>query len=106
MASFAKSWVAFSASILFLWVVFLASAPLFRHVESYLQFLACTREYCEISVFRAPKQNVWADLSQSEADELMKFLFASPELNLTDISKATRFVFVLTSRWACFDATT
>lgn len=100
MASFAKSWIAISASVVFLWVVFLASAPLFHHVDSYLQFLASTREHSEISAFEAPKQNVWADLSQSEADELVEFLFADPELNLTDVAKATRLVFVPTSRWA------
>jgi len=97
MASFAKPWVAISASVVFLWVVFLASALLFQHLDSYLQFLGSNREHSETCAFQAPKQNVWADLSQSEADELVKFLFASSELNLTELSKATRLVAILAS---------
>jgi hypothetical protein len=93
MASFAKPWIAISASVVFLWFVFLASAPFLRHVDSYLEFLASTREVSKTSPFHAPYKNVWADLSQKEADELLRFLFESSELNLTDASKATRLVF-------------
>ncbi|TVY13111.1 Membrane primary amine oxidase [Lachnellula arida] len=89
MASFAKSWIAISASAVFLWFAFLASAPFLRHIDSYLDFLASTREIPEITPFQAPYKNVWADLSQQEADDVLEFLFDSPELNLTEASNAT-----------------
>ncbi|TVY81016.1 Membrane primary amine oxidase [Lachnellula suecica] len=89
MASHAKSWIAISAAIFFLWCIFLALAPFLRHLDSYLQFLASTRNAAEISVFESPKQNVWADLDQNEADGLLKFVFSCAELNLTNAAKAT-----------------
>jgi len=99
MALFAKSWIALSTSAIFLWFVFLASAPFLRHVDSYLEFLASTREASETSPFHAPHKNVWADLSQHEAEGLLKFLFDSPALNLTEASKATRCVFRFEIIW-------
>ena len=39
--------------------------------------------------FRAPKRNVWADLSQVEAEEVTKFVFSKADLNLTDAATAS-----------------
>jgi len=39
--------------------------------------------------FRAPKRNVWADLSQVEAEEVTKFVFSEADLNLTDPATAS-----------------
>jgi hypothetical protein len=41
-------------------------------------------------LFSAPRENIWADLSPSEAKSLLGFLFESQELNLTKAANATR----------------
>jgi primary-amine oxidase len=44
----------------------------------------------DTGAFRAPKLNVWADLSTEEAEDVVNFLFKKSDLNLTQSSLATR----------------
>jgi hypothetical protein len=71
MASFSKPWVLFSTCVAFLVIVYLAVAP---------QFLDITVAPFRVSHIshavktQALKQNIWADLTPGEADDVVKFL--------------------------------
>src|SRR5271170_492606 len=78
-----KSWVIVSTGLVLLSFLFVISLPFFND-----DIPPPTQQISKAS-FRAPKQNVWADLSEHETDELVKFLFSRAELNLTDSRRAT-----------------
>jgi len=78
-----KSWVIVSTGLVLLSFLFFISLPFFND-----DIPPPTQQISKAS-FRAPKQNVWADLSEHETDELVKFLFSHAELNLTDSRRAT-----------------
>lgn len=42
--------------------------------------------------FQAKRQNIWADLSDHEAKNVVDFLYLSPDLNLTKPTEVTRSV--------------
>jgi hypothetical protein len=78
-----KSWVIVSTSLVLLSFLFFISLPSFNGNTP-----PPTPQISK-AAFRAPKQNVWADLSEHETNELVKFLFSRAELNLTDSKRAT-----------------
>jgi len=78
-----KSWVIVSTGLVLISFLFFISLPFFND-----DIPPPTQQISKAS-FRAPKQNVWADLSEHETDELVKFLFSRAELNLTDSRRAT-----------------
>ena len=71
----------------FLLLLLFTVSPFLRHLSP----PKLLPTYHEATSFRAPKQNVWAELSNSEAEDVLTFLFLRPELNLTDASKANRW---------------
>jgi primary-amine oxidase len=81
-----KHWVLISASIAFVFFVVTPSLSFIKHVRT---SLAPSRDH-DTAVFRAPKLNVWADLSTKEAEDVVNFLFRKTNLNLTLSSLATR----------------
>lgn len=46
---------------------------------------------CDSKCMQSSKQNIWADLSETEANDVLKFLFSKPDLNLTETSKGGRY---------------
>jgi primary-amine oxidase len=82
-----KHWVLISASAAFVFLVITPTLPLIHHVKT---GLAPSRDHAA-ATFRAPKLNVWADLTTMEAEGVVKFLFEKTNLNLTPSSLATRF---------------
>jgi hypothetical protein len=89
MASLSKSWVSVSALAAFLLFLFFAAAPLAPNVK--VPFFGSSQAP-DASKVQASKQSVWADLSPSEAGDVVKFLLSKPDLNLTRASKATRLL--------------
>ena len=83
LAASKKSWVIASTGLVLLSFLFFISLPFFRG-DTQPPSLHISK-----ASFRAPKQNVWADLSEHETGELVKFLFSRAELNLTDSRRAT-----------------
>jgi hypothetical protein len=79
MPALAKSCWPISAFVLF------AALPFIQHNIA----IATVRTNSESKSFRAPKQNIWADLSENEVDDVLKFLFSKSDLNLTDAANAT-----------------
>ena len=92
MPSITRLWLPISACIGFVIFVYLASVPFIDHIKAVL-FAHPRAAIINHILVDAPKQNVWADLSENEALELRSFLFSRPDLNLTEFSKATRFGF-------------
>jgi hypothetical protein len=86
MASINRYWLQVSAFIAFVFFVITAFVPFVSRVQSTLLPSIAPNA----GPFKASKLNVWADLSREEAQELTKFLFSKPELNLTEASKANR----------------
>ena len=86
-----------SASLAFIFIVLTATFPFVKHVR--ISFVPPREDTatCSFESFRAPKQNVWADLSSNEADGVVKFLFKKSGLNLTKSSVATELVYILPS---------
>jgi primary-amine oxidase len=82
-----KHWVLISASAAFVFLVITPTLPFIHHVKT---SLAPSRDHAA-EKFRAPKLNVWADLTTTEAEGVVKFLFEKTNLNLTLSSLATRF---------------
>jgi len=81
-----KHWVLASAAIAFVFFVITPTLPFIKRVRT---SLAPSRGH-ETGAFRAPKLNVWADLSTEEAEDVVNFLFKKLDLNLTESSLATR----------------
>ena len=77
-----------SASVAFVFLVITPTLPFIQHVKT---SLAPSREHAAAN-FRAPKLNAWADLTTTEAEEVVKFLFEKTNLNLTPSYLATRLV--------------
>ena len=94
MLSNTKFWVLTSASLACIFIVLTATFPFAKHVR--ISFVPPREDTatCSFESFRAPKQNVWADLSSNEADDVVKFLFKKSGLNLTESSVATEFVYL------------
>lgn len=46
---------------------------------------------CDSKCMQSSKQNIWADLSEAEANDVLKFLFSNADLNLTEASKGGRY---------------
>jgi primary-amine oxidase len=82
-----KHWVLISASAAFVFLVITPTLPFIQQVKT---SLAPSRDHAGTN-FRAPKLNVWADLTTKEAEDVVKFLFEKTDLNLTPSSSATRF---------------
>jgi primary-amine oxidase len=82
-----KHWVLISASVAFVFLILTPALPFIQHVKT---SLAPSRDHAAAK-FRAPKLNVWADLTTTEAEGVVKFLFEKTNLNLTPSSLATRF---------------
>lgn len=85
-----------SVIALFAAVVFVATAGFLllpgRNVGQHLDI-----ESARPSRFRAPKQNVWSDLTRREADEIYGFLWKEwADLNLTKTPKDARDNFIVT----------
>ena len=78
-----KSWVVVSTGLVLLSLLFFISLPFFNDDTQ------PPAPQISKASFHAPKENVWADLSEHETDTLVKFLFSRAELNLTDSRKAT-----------------
>ena len=83
MASSKKTWVIVSAVLAFFSFLLFVSTPFINR-----DTIPPTPALSTAS-FRAPKENVWADLTEHETDELVKFLFTRERLNLTDSKRAT-----------------
>lgn len=88
MPSSSRLWLKISAFIAFVLFVTAASSPFIKHVKISI----IPSHVSNKPSFQAPKENVWSDLSQSEANSIVNFLLSSSALNLTDTAKATRFV--------------
>jgi hypothetical protein len=88
-------WLKVSAFVAFIVLFITTISPFTKHVKFNL-----TQPYHSNKVtFKAPRENVWADLSKKEADGIANFLFATSQLNLTDSTEATRLVaFILKER--------
>jgi primary-amine oxidase len=82
-----KHWVLISASVAFVFLVVTPTLPFIQQVKT---SLAPSRDQATAN-FRAPKLNVWADLTTKEAEEIVKFLFEKTNLDLTPSYLATRF---------------
>ncbi len=82
-----KHWVLISASAAFVFLVITPTLPFIQQIKT---SLAPSRDHAATN-FRAPKVNVWADLTTKEAEEVVKFLFEKTNLSLTPSSLATRF---------------
>jgi hypothetical protein len=89
MAALCKSWVSVSASAVFLLFILFAAAPLIPDAKLVL-FISSQVPYAH--QIRAPKQNVWADLSPNEAGQVLAFLHSKSDLNLVEAPKAARLV--------------
>ena len=77
----------FSGCIAFAVFVFFASVPIIFPTKvlpiSWLSPKALD------NAIRAPRKNVWADLSREEAKEVRELVFSKPELNLAEATKAS-----------------
>lgn len=91
MASINKFWIQISAFVAFILFVIAACFPFINRVE--IRILPTNAS--PAGSFRSPKQNVWADLSREEAEDVIKYLFTKSDLNLTEASKATAFVSIV-----------
>ncbi|KAF2105040.1 copper amine oxidase [Rhizodiscina lignyota] len=77
-----------SSAFLFLFVVLFTFRPVFKLPEHPYQASRPTPDTCHRC--SAPRKNIWADLSEGEADELLEYLYSGPnDLNLTRSEKAT-----------------
>lgn len=83
-----KYWLQISAFIAFVLLVIATYFPFISRVQIHV----FPPKVPNAGLFHASKQNVWADLSREEAQDLTKFLFSASELNLTESSNATRSV--------------
>jgi hypothetical protein len=83
MASGKNPWAVISAVLVFFSFLLFISLPFLNHD------MPPTPGLSTVS-FHAPKENVWADLSEHETEQLVRFLFSRQELNLTDSKRATR----------------
>ena len=84
MAPSKNSWVTVSAVLVFFSFLLFVSIPFLHRDNIPLTPGLSTASY------RASKENVWADLSEDETDELVKYLLTREELNLTATKSATR----------------
>jgi len=77
----------FSGLIAFALFVFFASVPIL-HPAKLIPLSWSTSKTLDNEI-SAPRKNIWADLSQSESEEVRKFVFSKPDLNLTEAAKAS-----------------
>src|ERR1700743_171892 len=87
MARSIRYWITTSSAFLFLFVVLLAFHPIFRFPEHPFQTSHTSPDTCHRCI--APRKNIWADLSEEEAKELVEFLYLDSSLNLTKAANAT-----------------
>ncbi|CZR64645.1 related to copper amine oxidase [Phialocephala subalpina] len=85
MSSSSRPWVKITGFIAFILVVIAASSPFIKHVKT--SFIPSHTS--DANAYKAPKNNVWSDLSKWEANSVANFLLSSSGLNLTDSAKAT-----------------
>ena len=69
-----------SGFVVLIFYIFATSVPLFKHGKLVL-FSKTQRS--DSNLILAPRRNVWADLSEEEAQSVRELLFSRPELNLT-----------------------
>ncbi|KAE8447169.1 hypothetical protein EG329_011000 [Mollisiaceae sp. DMI_Dod_QoI] len=85
MSSSSRIWLKFSGFIAFILFVIAASSPFIKHVKT--SFIPSHTS--DERPYKAPNQNVWTDLSKSEAKAITNLLLSTSVLNLTDSAKAT-----------------
>jgi primary-amine oxidase len=88
MASLNKVWLTASACVAFLFFAFFASVPLGQTVKL---VLFRSPQIFDTNQIQASRQNIWADLSENETDEVLNFLYSKSGLNLTETSQATQW---------------
>jgi hypothetical protein len=85
-----KWWLGFSSLFIFLIFIFLTGLPLLNHGSTPASLGISNSTTTEATTFHAPRKNLWQDLNDSEVDDLLEFLYSSPNgLNLTRRGNAT-----------------
>jgi hypothetical protein len=81
-------WVIWSASLLFIVFIFFAAQLIFERFPSPLNFKDEAAK--GFRIYAAPKKNLWSDLDDDEFQDVLQFLYTTPNsLNLTRVGNAT-----------------